>query len=77
VLNGCPVVLQQGRFTFRHDAVLSCLIVELQACLDNVEIFADLDGKRASDSPPAMIPPAVLVSSHLPITTRDITMKMQ
>jgi len=53
-------------FTFRHDAVLSCLMVELQACLDNVEIFADLDGKRASDSPPATIPPAVLVCSHRP-----------
>ena len=56
------VALQQGRFTFRHDAVLLCLMSELQACLDNVEIFADLDGKRASaDSPPATIPPAVLV----------------
>ncbi|XP_065907873.1 uncharacterized protein [Dysidea avara] len=66
VLNGCPVALQQGRFTFRHDAVLLCLMSELQACLDNVEIFADLDGKRASDSPPATIPPAVLVCSHRP-----------
>ena len=59
VLNGCPVALQQGRFTFRHDAVLSCLMAELQkACLDGVEIFADLDGKRASESgfPPATIP---------------------
>ena len=66
MLNGCPVALQQGRFTFRHDAVLSCLMAELQACLDDVEIFADLDGKRASDSPPATIPPAVLVCSHRP-----------
>jgi len=31
-------------------------MAELQACLDDVEIFADLDGKRASDSPPATIP---------------------
>ena len=49
----CPVALQQGRFTFHHDAVLSCLMAEQQACLDDVEIFADLDGKRVSDSPPA------------------------
>ena len=41
-------------------------MAELQACLDDVEIFADLDGKRASDSPPAAIPPAVLVCSHRP-----------
>jgi len=50
VLNGFPVALQQSRFIFRHDAVLSCLMAGLQACLDDVEIFADLDGKRASDS---------------------------
>ena len=66
VLNGCLVALQQGRFTFRHDAVLSCLMAEQQACLDDVVIFADLDRKRASDFPPATIPPAVLVCSHQP-----------
>jgi len=66
VLNGCPVALQQGRYTYRHDAVLSCLMTELQACLPNVEIFADLEDKRASDSPPATIPPAILVSPYRP-----------
>ena len=73
MLNGCPVALQQGRFTFRHDAVLSCLMSELQACLDNVEIFADLDGRRASDSPPATIPPTVLVCSH-PVSYTHLTL---
>jgi len=64
VLNGCPVALQQGRYTYHHDAVLLCLIAELQTCLDNVTIFTDLDGKQlqASDSPPTTIPPAVLRS---------------
>jgi len=33
VLNDCPVALQQGRYTYHHDAVLSCLIAELLACL--------------------------------------------
>ena len=41
-------------------------MAELQACLDNVEIFADLDGKHASDSPPATIPPALLVCPDQP-----------
>jgi len=46
--------------------MLSCLMADLQACLDDVEIFADLEGKRVSDSPPATIPPAILVCSHWP-----------
>ena len=36
-------------------------MAEMQACLDSVEIFADSDGKRASDSPPVTIPLALLV----------------
>ena len=36
-------------------------MAELQACLDSVKIFADSDGKCASDSPPVTIPPALLV----------------
>ena len=66
MLNGCPVALQQGMYTYRHDAMLSCLLAELQACLTNVEIFADLDGKCASDLLPATIPPAILVSPYRP-----------
>jgi len=66
VLNGCPVALQQGRYIYRYDVVLSCLLAELQVCLTKVEIFADLEGKCASDSPPATIPPAILVSPYRP-----------
>ena len=66
VLNGCPVAVQQGRYNYHHDVVLSCLLFELQSCLYNVEIFADLDGKRTSDSPPATIPPALLVCPYWP-----------
>ena len=42
------------------------MMVELQVCLDNVEIFADSDGKRTSDSPPTTIPPALLVCPYWP-----------
>ena len=52
------------KYTYCHDVVLSYLMDELQACLVNVEIFADLDGKRASDSPPATILPALLVCPY-------------
>ena len=50
--------MQQGRYTYCHDAMLSRLMAELQTRLDNVTIFADLDGKQVSDLPPATIPPA-------------------
>ena len=29
ILDGCPVALSQGRFTYRHDNVLHCLATEL------------------------------------------------
>ena len=64
MLNGCSVALQQGRYTYCHDAVLSCLMAELQACLDSVETFVDLDDEHASDSPPATILPALLVCPY-------------
>jgi len=41
-------------------------MAELQACLTNVEFFSNLEGKRASDSPPATIPPAIPVSPYQP-----------
>ena len=44
---------------------------ELQACLDNAEIFANLDGKRASDSPPATIPSALLVYPYQPCMMKN------
>ena len=38
---------QYYRYTYRHNAVLSCLLSELRSCLDGkVEIVADLDGKH-------------------------------
>ena len=50
-----PTLVENSIFlctcTYRHDAVLLCLMAELQACLGNVKIFADLDGKRASVLP--------------------------
>ena len=43
-----------------------CPVALQQVCLTDVEIFADLEGKCASDSPPATIPPAILVSPYRP-----------
>ena len=34
-LNGCPMALKQGRYTWRHDSILLCLVGELQTFLRN------------------------------------------
>ena len=52
VLNHCSTALNQGRYTWRHDSVLSHLVKILKSHLpsDNI-IYADLPGYRASDTP--------------------------
>ena len=64
ILNCCPVGLNQGRYTQRHDSVLQCLFHILKST--DTEIYADLPGLRASDSPPATVPLHVLVTSARP-----------
>ena len=67
ILNGCPEALNQGRFTWRHDSVLKCLLSQTVSKIDDyTEIFADLPGKCASDSPPATIPADVSTTSSRP-----------
>ena len=60
------MALQQGRYTYQHDAILTCLTSELQAAILDVRIYAEVNGKHALDAPLATIPPSILVSSHRP-----------
>ena len=67
ILNCCPASLNQGRYTWRHDSVLRCLYNTLQShFLPDTEIYADLPGLTASDSPPATLPLRILVTSARP-----------
>ena len=36
ILNGCPMALNQGRFTWRHDNILQCLAKELLAKIEEI-----------------------------------------
>ena len=36
ILNGCSVALKQGRYTWRHDKILTRLVKELQTFLQGV-----------------------------------------
>ena len=40
VLNGCPMALKQGRYTWRHDSILLRLVEELQSCLGHANSCA-------------------------------------
>ncbi len=67
ILNCCPTSLFQGRYTWRHDSVLSRLLRLLRSNLDdNSSVYVDLDGLRASDSPPSTVPLDILVTSARP-----------
>ena len=45
VLGGCPVALSQGRFTYRHDLVLHCIVSNLSHIFvqsQTIHVYADL-----------------------------------
>ena len=44
VLNGCTVALNQGRYTWRHDSILSHLAISISSRIDSAvwEFYADL-----------------------------------
>ena len=66
ILNGCPEALNQGRYTWRHDSVLNCLLLSIRANISSaITIFADLPGYRACENPQATIPVDLSVSSAL------------
>ena len=67
ILNGCPVALDQDRYSWRHDSVLMKIVKGLKQLLPPVyNLYSDLDGCRASDNPPATIPPELLVTTARP-----------
>ena len=67
ILNGCPEALNQGRFSWRHDSVLNNLVLQVLSEIDcSTRMFADLPGRRASDSPPATIPVDMSTTSSRP-----------
>ena len=67
ILNGCSVALEQGRYTWRHDCVLSTSTSILRSYLSTeTTIYADLPNQRATEHPPSTIPPSILVTPLKP-----------
>ena len=69
ILGGCPVAFSQGRFTYRHDQVLHCIVSNLSGLLaesQTIHVYADLPGMYASVSPQATIPPSLIITPYCP-----------
>ena len=65
VLSNCTVALEQGRFTWRHNSVLSSMIELMRPKLiDGFTLFSDLPGMQAPHG--GTIPPHVLVTAFKP-----------
>ena len=58
-MNGCSAALQQGRYTYQHNEVLLCLLMDIQKYCSDAVVFADINDYRASDAPLATIPPSI------------------
>ena len=67
ILSNCPVSLNQGRFTWRHDCALAAIQKGIQAHLPpEISLIADLPGSRACEHPVSAIPDRILVTSARP-----------
>ena len=65
ILSNCNVFLEQGRFTWRHDSVLSSIIDIIRPrLLDGFVLFSDMSGFQAPHG--GTIPPNVLVTNLRP-----------
>ena len=65
VLSNCNVALEQGRYTWRHNSVLSSIIASIVGDLnDGFSLFSDLEGFHAPHG--GVIPPDVLVTNLKP-----------
>lgn len=61
IINFCPVSLNQGRYTWRHDSVLNHLYDQVKAeATGDIEIFSDLPGKGINNS---TIPQDIIVTN--------------
>ena len=63
VLAGCKTMLEQGRYTWRHNCVLNHLETYIWGLTNNANIISDLPGRSLCG---LTIPPEVIVTSSRP-----------
>ncbi len=66
VLNGCPVMLNQGRYTYRHNIILAIILAKLCKMYteESIKIYSDIEGRHAIGG--GTIPPNILVTNEKP-----------
>ena len=63
------MALSQNRYTYRHNLVLQCLAFQFISIFNHlpfIRVYADLQSLQASESPPATIPSAKMVTPYRP-----------
>ena len=64
LLSNCQTSLQQGRYDYRHDSILSYLYsIVRKARREKMEVYCDLDGARVNGG---TLPPDILVTASRP-----------
>ena len=67
ILNGCPVALNQSRYTWRHDSVLRKIDQSIRPQLSADEsLYTDLRGLKAQKNPTSTVPPNLVVTTARP-----------
>jgi hypothetical protein len=75
ILNACSSALEDGRYTWRHDSTLLRLTTFLKGQITSPsQIFADLNGHWAIESPPSTVLLSVVSTTARPdITIIQVT----
>jgi hypothetical protein len=64
ILSNCQIMVNQGRYTYRHDSCLNFLYKTLKQDIPNdIEIYADLEGCRVNGG---TLPPDVALTTSRP-----------
>ena len=67
ILNGCPVALDQARYTWRHDSVLWRFDKAIRShMLEGDHLYSDISGLRAHENPQSTVPHDLTITTARP-----------
>ena len=63
ILNNCSKALNQGRYNYRHDSVLTYIATTCEQLQNNIEMYIDIQGHKINGG---TLPPDIVVTSNRP-----------
>ena len=63
ILSSCPIALEQGRYTYRHNQILKIITENIDTSNETIAFYSDLEGLSIGGG---TIPPDVLVTGEKP-----------